>query len=122
MRVSLSGMNTHPLGYVSSGKGSNNLPRSSYTHAQRCYPLLLMCLIQRGTSFLLALIAWAVAVYAADPRTPPRQVAGIKQPVGILVDKWGVPHIYAKDFGDGFFAQRFNPARDRLFQIELWRR
>src|SRR5215213_4114733 len=49
-------------------------------------------------------------------------VAGLKQPVEILVDKWGVPHIFARNTADAFFAQGFNVARERLFQIDLWRR
>ncbi len=49
-------------------------------------------------------------------------LAGLKQPVDILVDHWGVPHIYAANEADLFFAQGFNVARDRLFQIDLWRR
>ena len=46
----------------------------------------------------------------------------LQQPVEILIDHWGVPHIYAKDEADLFFAQGFNAARDRLFQIDLWHR
>src|SRR5215471_11704375 len=46
----------------------------------------------------------------------------LQQPVEILVDRWGVPHIYANNDADLFFAQGFNAARDRLFQIDLWRR
>ena len=49
-------------------------------------------------------------------------LAGIKQPAKILIDRWGVPHIYAANQDDLFFAQGFNAARDRLFQIDLWRR
>lgn len=49
-------------------------------------------------------------------------VAGLRQPVDILTDKWGVPHIYAQNTADAFFAQGFNVARERLFQIDLWRR
>ena len=49
-------------------------------------------------------------------------LAGLKQPVDILVDHWGVPHIYASNEADLFFAQGFNVARDRLFQVDLWRR
>src|SRR6187399_3075188 len=49
-------------------------------------------------------------------------VAGLKKPVEILVDKWGVPHIYAGNTADAYFGQGFNVARDRLFQIDLWRR
>src|SRR5689334_15460325 len=51
-----------------------------------------------------------------------QQVAGLKQPVEILRDKWGVPHIYAKNTEDLFFAQGWITAKDRLFQIDLWRR
>jgi len=50
------------------------------------------------------------------------QVGGLRQPAEILVDRWGVPHIYAANTDDAFFAQGFNAARDRLFQIDLWRR
>ncbi|MBC3872137.1 penicillin acylase family protein [Undibacterium flavidum] len=50
------------------------------------------------------------------------QVKELQQPVQILVDHWGVPHIYAKNQDDLFFAQGFNAARDRLFQLDLWRR
>jgi penicillin G amidase len=46
----------------------------------------------------------------------------LRQPVEILIDRWGVPHIYARNEEDLFFAQGFNAARDRLFQIDLWRR
>jgi penicillin amidase len=49
-------------------------------------------------------------------------VKGLKSPVDLLVDKWGVPHIFAKNTDDAFFAQGFNAGRDRLFQIDLWRR
>lgn len=50
------------------------------------------------------------------------QVYGISQSAEILLDQWGVPHIYAKNEDDLFFAQGFNAARDRLFQLDLWRR
>ena len=49
-------------------------------------------------------------------------VQNLRQPAEILIDHWGVPHIYAKNEADLFFAQGFNAARDRLFQIDLWRR
>ena len=50
------------------------------------------------------------------------QVAGLEQPAEILIDAWGVPHIYARTHYDAFFVQGFNAARDRLWQIDLWRR
>lgn len=49
-------------------------------------------------------------------------VPGLAAPVEIRVDRWGVPHLYAASQDDLFLAQGFNAARDRLFQIDLWRR
>ncbi len=50
-------------------------------------------------------------------RTP-----GLKLPVEVLRDRWGVAHIYAKNQHDLFFAQGFVASSDRLFQMELWKR
>jgi len=47
---------------------------------------------------------------------------GLQQPVEILRDRYGVSHIYAQNQHDLFFAQGFNAARDRLWQLDLWRR
>jgi penicillin amidase len=59
---------------------------------------------------------------AAEPAINNVSLPGLQQPVEILRDKWGVSHIYAKTEHDLFFAQGYNAARDRLFQLELWRR
>ena len=61
-----------------------------------------------------------VAAAAGETRT--LRVPGLDRPVEILVDRWGIPHIYAETEHDLFFAQGWNAARDRLFQLELWRR
>ncbi len=50
------------------------------------------------------------------------EVAGLERPVEILRDRWGVPHIYAQTVDDLFFAQGYITAKDRLWQIDLWRR
>jgi penicillin amidase len=49
-------------------------------------------------------------------------VTGLRKPVTILRDKWGIPHIYAENTEDLFFAQGFAAAQDRLYQIDIWRR
>jgi penicillin G amidase len=49
-------------------------------------------------------------------------VRGLAQPAEIIVDRWGIPHIYAKSSRDAFFLQGWNAARDRLWQIDLWRK
>lgn len=50
------------------------------------------------------------------------KLAGLHNPVTVLRDPWGVPHIYAQDQHDLFFAQGFVTAQDRLFQMEMWKR
>lgn len=50
------------------------------------------------------------------------KVAGLKEPVEIVRDQWGINHIYAKNQHDLFFAQGYAAAEDRLFQFEVWRR
>ena len=47
---------------------------------------------------------------------------GLQQPVDVLRDRWGVPHIYAQTEEDLFFAQGFVHAQDRLFQMDVNRR
>ena len=71
--------------------------------------------------YLLTVVA---LVITADPALADEQieVSGLREPVEILVDRWGVPHIYAENEHDLFFAQGYYAARDRLFQFELWRR
>ena len=47
---------------------------------------------------------------------------GLKAPVEVIRDEWGVPHIYAENDDDLFFAQGYVMAQDRLWQMEMWRR
>ncbi len=49
-------------------------------------------------------------------------LAGLREPVEVLRDRWGIAHVYAGNAHDLFFAQGFVAAQDRLFQLELWRR
>ena len=49
-------------------------------------------------------------------------VPGASAPVTIRIDQWGIPHIKAESQADAFFAQGWNAARDRLWQIDLWRK
>ncbi|SDY93804.1 penicillin amidase [Modestobacter sp. DSM 44400] len=49
-------------------------------------------------------------------------LAGLEGPAEILIDRWGVPHMYASTLYDVFRVQGFNAARDRLWQLDFWRR
>lgn len=49
-------------------------------------------------------------------------IVGLKAAAEILIDPWGVPHLRAGDADDLYLVQGFNAARDRLWQIDLWRK
>jgi penicillin amidase len=72
----------------------------------------------------LALCGAASAGDAALPSVPTthHEVDGLAAELEILVDRWGVPHIYAQNLDDVFFGQGWNAARDRLWQLDLWKR
>lgn len=46
----------------------------------------------------------------------------LSAPAKIQIDKFGIAHITARSDSDVYFAQGFNIARERLWQIDLWRR
>jgi penicillin amidase len=50
------------------------------------------------------------------------RLRGLHNPVEVLRDPWGVPHIYAETSHDLFFAQGFVHAQDRLWQLDFQRR
>lgn len=50
------------------------------------------------------------------------KLRGLSKKVEVIRDKWGVPHVFASEEDDLFFAQGFVTAQDRLWQMELRRR
>jgi penicillin G amidase len=61
----------------------------------------------------------ASSLATLDGRVP---LSGLRDSVEIIRDRWGVPHIYARNIDDLFFAQGFVQAQDRLWQMEMYRR
>ena len=49
-------------------------------------------------------------------------LSGLRAPASISIDTWGLAHIRAQNTPDAFFVQGLNVARDRLWQIDLWRK
>jgi len=49
-------------------------------------------------------------------------VRGLRAPVEVIRDRWGVPHIYAQSMEDALFAQGLVHAQDRLWQMDVNRR
>lgn len=73
-------------------------------------------------ALLAALPPAGRAAAQSRPTVETRKVAGLAAPAEIRIDRWGVPHIYARSARDAFFLQGYNAARDRLWQIDLWRK
>jgi penicillin amidase len=76
----------------------------------------------------LALIVSIIgSVYLFIERPAPEirgtlRLSGLKAKVEVIRDRWGVPHIYAQNEDDLFFAQGYVTAQDRLWQMDLSRR
>lgn len=82
-----------------------------------------MRLFNRRIAALLASGLIALTAGCASPgKKDTINMAGLSQPVEIVRDRHGVSHIYAQNQNDLFFAQGFSAARDRLWQLDLWRR
>lgn len=90
-------------------------PLSDSSHYQRPLWRSLLLILALGASVCPPALGKAEAAtsYALE---------GLSEPARIQIDQWGVPHIYANTHYDAFFVQGFNAARDRLWQIDLWRR
>src|ERR687883_274757 len=84
-------------------------------------PEPMMSTLSRALATLPAAVLFCAPAVAAQTRDTLR-VAGLREPVEIVRDRWGINHLYAKSEHDLFFAQGYAAAHDRLFQLELWRR
>ncbi|QOI97370.1 MAG: penicillin acylase family protein [Flammeovirgaceae bacterium] len=74
---------------------------------------------------VLVLLAIALFVYlqSLKPQLSGEQtLPGLQQPVEVLFDTYGVPHIYAQTMEDAYYALGYVHAQDRLFQMEMLRR
>src|SRR3989304_2180246 len=76
--------------------------------------LLLVALILAGGLALL--------IRRSFPQTSGEvNLPGLNDPVEVLRDAWGVPHIYAETEHDLFMAQGYVHAQDRFWQMDFWR-
>ena len=79
-----------------------------------------------GIAITLAAVGAALFVLDVVRRPLPDhdgtvRLEGLNAPVEILRDGQGVPHIYAANLHDLFFAQGYVQAQDRWWQMEVWR-
>jgi penicillin G amidase len=83
---------------------------------------------QKTVAAAASLVGLAGGAYYMLMRRPlPRKkgevhLKGLHEPVEVITDRYGVPHIYARNEDDLFFAQGYIHAQDRLWQMEFNRR
>jgi len=65
---------------------------------------------------------WSVALTADHPAYQVLVAPGLSAPVTVFRDPWGVPHIYAENDHDLYFAFGYVQAQDRLWQMDMQRR
>ncbi len=70
-----------------------------------------------GALIVVGLAAGPARLAIAPPSPATLQLAGLEQPVHVVTDRYGVPHIRARTWGDLYFGWGFVSARDRLWQM-----
>lgn len=78
-------------------------------------------------TFFIILIILCVGIYFYLLTSKPNysgelKLTGLKEKTTVYFDKYGVPHIYANNEADAYFALGYVHAQDRLFQMEILRR
>jgi penicillin G amidase len=58
----------------------------------------------------------------ANAAGPATMLPGLQQPVRVIRDGFGIPHVYALSDHDAFFMNGFLEAQDRFFQMDVSRR
>ena len=75
-----------------------------------------------GAAGVAAVGAWFILRRGLPHTAGQVRLRGLNGSVEILRDRWGVPHVFAGDVHDLYFAQGFCHAQDRLWQMEFNRR
>jgi penicillin G amidase len=71
---------------------------------------------------LIALIGFQVFFRSTIPEYDGSEILeGLSSPVEVRTDQFGIPHLYAQNETDLFFAQGYIMARERLFQMDMTR-
>jgi penicillin amidase len=77
-------------------------------------------------TLVLAVAACTACWFLLKGTLPPLQgqlrLPGLSAPVEVLFDAYAVPHVYARDPDDAWTAVGFLHARERLWQMEVYRR
>lgn len=87
---------------------------------KKIYRFSLVSLLSLFLGFLFFIGAH---IFRSAPKMKGKiQLDGLREEVRIVTDSWGVPHIFARNETDLFFACGYMHAQERMWQMELTRR
>ncbi|MCH1911316.1 penicillin acylase family protein [Leptospira noguchii] len=72
--------------------------------------------------FLIKVLFVFLIFWKAPRLSGELKIPGLTQPVSVIRDSYGVPHIRSEDSSSAYFALGYVCASDRLFQMEILRR
>ncbi len=90
---------------------------AGFARRRRCHPRGHV-----GVAILVVVVVAPTPSGGASDGADRFRVPGLQKPATVRIDRWGVPHIEAQTLYDAFAAQGFAAARDRLWQMDLWRK
>ena len=71
---------------------------------------------------LVGLAGWGYLQYILPTKNGSINTSLVQQDTEVVTDRWGIPHIRAKNAHDAYFALGFTMAQDRFFQMDMQRR
>lgn len=87
---------------------------------KKIYKISIISVLSLLLGFVLFIL---IPVFRSPPKLKGRILLdGMDEEVRIVIDEWGVPHIFAQNEKDLFFACGFMHAHERMWQMELTRR
>ncbi len=97
------------------------MPRKQDAHRLRRW-LVRLVVLTLVTLTLACLGLWLLFRSTVPPLDGQLALAGLKAPVEILFDRFGIPHVYARDPEDAWMTVGYLHARERAWQMEVYRR
>lgn len=72
--------------------------------------------------FLIPMILPGSSLAQVETESSGIALPGLQRPAEVIRDRYGVPHIYARNDPDGYFMMGYVHAQDRFFQMDVSRR
>ncbi len=93
---------------------------------KRVYPQRMRWIKRIAAGLVILFLLFTAFFFCTVRRSFPQVdgelgVGGLNDRVEVIRDEWGVPHIFATNTDDLFFAQGYTHAQERFWQMDFWR-